>query len=147
MGSLTRLKPGLASSVISKELLQSYLESRFVSAQAGMSFVLSAGRSQAENMRGHGSFAVLTACNPGSAERSERENEKANAALERELKELGASVAPMEGSDAAGEWREPGFLAYGLSLDDAARVGEKHGQNAIVWCEGADFTPRLLLLR
>ena len=42
--------------------------------------------------------------------------------------------------------REPSIFAVGLPLEDARRLGDAFGQDAIVWV-GSDAVPQLVLLR
>ncbi|MBI0412378.1 MAG: DUF3293 domain-containing protein, partial [Nitrosospira sp.] len=41
---------------------------------------------------------------------------------------------------------EKGFLAVGVDLVTAQRLGDQYGQNAILWAD-EDAVPRLVLLR
>lgn len=51
------------------------------------------------------------------------------------------------GEDPTGRWKsEPSFLVLGISLEDAEALGERYGQNAIVWMED-DYVPQLVMLR
>jgi len=51
------------------------------------------------------------------------------------------------GEDPTGRWKsEPSFLVLGISPEDAEALGERYGQNAIVWMED-DYVPQLVMLR
>jgi hypothetical protein len=79
---------------------------------------------------------VITAYNPSSNLASHEENLAAHALLEMELAGSAASIHPSwaEGTGAAAPlWKEPGFLVRGLSRARAVALGERYGQNAIVW--------------
>jgi hypothetical protein len=41
---------------------------------------------------------------------------------------------------------EPSFLVFGLSLEEAKKLGESLGQNANVWSD-SDALPQMILLR
>jgi len=91
--------------------------------------------------------AFITACNPYSQLIGEQENAKRQAELARELNQLGLTFFDGVGRHPAGGWpEEPGYLVLGLSLAAAKALGEKHRQNAIVWC-GPGAMPELILLR
>ena len=98
------------------------------------------------------SAAFLTAWNPFSRPLSRKRNDAAQARLVADLDRHGLPHFASWGHDAAGEdfpdpWpAEAGRVALGLALDDAARLGRKFGQNAIVW-SGLDGMPLLVALR
>jgi hypothetical protein len=76
--------------------------------------------------------AFLTAWNPRSLARSERENRKALADLRAAIERGGAKVLDGEGVDPRGSWREPSLLAIGLDAEHADDFAREHEQNAIV---------------
>ena len=76
--------------------------------------------------------AFLTAWNPRSLARSERENTKALGDLRAALEREGAQVLAGEGVDPRGTWREPSLLAIGLEAARADDHARAHEQNAIV---------------
>lgn len=89
----------------------------------------------------------VTAHNPYSEPQSTAENHAADARLRRRLAELTADLYPAAGVDPRGAWpAEPGYLALGVPLEVARRVGREFRQNAIVWI-GVDARPELILLR
>lgn len=93
------------------------------------------------------SSAFITAFNPFSQSLSPEANAARQAALARELDECGLTFIDGIGEHPSNNWPgETSFLALGATLDIAKALGEKHGQNAVVWC-GADAVPQLILLR
>ena len=90
--------------------------------------------------------AYLTACNPFSVVATHTENERANRALREAVQQYGVTVIAGTGRDARSTWEEPSFLALGLGIEDARRLGVRFRQNAMVWSDG-DAIPRLILLR
>lgn len=98
------------------------------------------------------SAAVITAWNPASRARSRRRNDAAQAELVAALDRAGHVHYRSWGHDAQGEdgadrWpAEDSRVALGPSLDEAARLGRRFGQNAVVWA-GLDGLPLLVALR
>jgi hypothetical protein len=82
--------------------------------------------------------AIITAYNPASEKQSDEENVAANAKLLRDLERAGGTWLHAVGHDTepgAAEWTEPGFAVSGLDLAHAVALGERYGQNAIVWID------------
>jgi hypothetical protein len=78
--------------------------------------------------------AYVTASNPRGEERSERENDRANA----ELSRLAAPYAcyPGEGRDPEGRRAaEKSLLIVGIAREEAEQLGRRFDQNAIVFIE------------
>ena len=93
------------------------------------------------------SSAFITACNPFSQPFDESANADRQAALARELQQRSLSYIEGIGQHPSNEWLgEPSFLVLGLSREAAMALGNRHEQNAIVWC-GVDAVPELVLLR
>lgn len=93
------------------------------------------------------SSAFITAFNPFSKALTLEENIIRNEALKNELYGIAMAVVNGYGQDQDGHWeKEDSFLAFGITKDEALRLGKKYEQNAILWCD-ADFTPQLILLR
>ena len=96
--------------------------------------------------------AVVTAWNPASHRTPRRLNEAAQARLIAALDARGLPHFRSWGHDGSGEdgkdrWpAEDSRVVLGLELDDAARLGRRFGQNAIVW-SGLDGLPLLVALR
>ena len=91
--------------------------------------------------------AFITAFNPCSDGQRAHTNHAAHEALRQELGNCGAQVIDGTGRDASGDWpEESSFLAVGLGLAASKKVGNRFGQNAIVWSD-SDAVPRLILLR
>lgn len=89
----------------------------------------------------------VTACNPFSQDLGPEANAAQQATLAHELEQLGLEFVEGVGQHPSNNWPgEASYLVFGTTLDAAKALGEKHGQNAIIWC-GADAVPRLILLR
>jgi hypothetical protein len=89
------------------------------------------------------SAAFLTAANPGSAIASDEANEEAQKRLRHDLEPLGPVFDGLgSGIDLAAE---PSFLSLGIDRDEAERIGQRYGQNAIIWFEGS--VPEVIWLR
>ena len=138
-------------SIIPRETIQAYLETHYQIAgdtpatlQAGQANPALAGLHAAH---GVSSSAFITACNPYSEDVGAHANAERQAELARELERLGLAYIEGVGKHPSNSWPgEPSFLVLGATLDVARTLGQKHGQNAIVWC-GADAVPQLILLR
>ena len=93
------------------------------------------------------SGTFITAYNPLGRARESKANEAANQRLSEYLRSLGARVIDGAGADPTGEWPpEPSFLALGIDLAAAQRIGKLYKQDAIIWID-SDAVPRLILLR
>ena len=93
------------------------------------------------------SACFISAFNPFSVERSQVDNFKANEELRKEISALGLTYHDGIGVDPSGEWEgEPSFLIMGISRTESMRLGNKYGQNAIVWIDSRAI-PKLILLR
>ncbi|VVE46584.1 hypothetical protein PCE31106_04422 [Pandoraea cepalis] len=91
--------------------------------------------------------AFITACNPFSQDLGAEANAARQATLAHELEQLGLTYINGIGQHASNDWPgEASFLVLGLTLDIAKSLGEKHGQNAIIWC-ASNAMPQLILLR
>ena len=78
--------------------------------------------------------AFLTAANPQSERKSAAENRAAQAELEKALAGANYSRCPAEGRDPRGAWPpEPAFLVPGLPRFEAAALGRRFRQNALVY--------------
>lgn len=91
--------------------------------------------------------AFVTACNPFSNAVSDAENQTLMQQLETELREARYRYVPGEGRHPSNAWpAEPSYLALGMAQQEAATIGRRFSQNAVVWT-GCDGIPRLILLR
>lgn len=94
-------------------------------------------------------LGIITAYNPASAPCLGEENRAANEELRRELERAGAllycAVAHGTGEEAE-KWTESGFAAVGVELPLLVALGERFGQNAIVWVDDAG-QPALVVTR
>ena len=77
------------------------------------------------------SAIVMTAYNPGTARPSWAENEAANARMFDVLRGLRHEVWQADGFSADGTWREPGWLVWGLDIEDGIRIAADFGQFAV----------------
>lgn len=138
-------------SLLSPETIQAYRETEY-RVLGDQGFVLRIAEVSVELLDLYGRFGVscgafVTACNPYSAALAEDDNRERQAKLERELRARSLRFLPGIGQHPSNEWPgESSFLALGLSLAAARRLGEQLEQNAIVWA-GEDGVPQLVLLR
>jgi len=142
-------------SLITPALIQAYLAAHYrVDAQPP--FTLQVGvfsEPLARHFQRHSCdcAAFLTACNPLSEDVGEAGNAARQAALARDLENLGLRLIDGMGLDGQDEgpqkWPgEASFLVFGLSLEASQALGRKYAQNALIWC-GQDAVPQLILLQ
>jgi hypothetical protein len=74
---------------------------------------------------------IITAFNPGGRARETDENDRAQQALESELRGLGLLCWAAEGGDATRTWVEPSVAVIGLADNTALEIGRRFGQDAI----------------
>lgn len=85
---------------------------------------------------GQDEFAIITACNPGSARYRAAENADAQARLACDLLEAGYDALPAENVP-DGDWPvEESFFVPGMSVVEACALAEGYGQLAIVHGDG-----------
>ena len=90
--------------------------------------------------------AFISAYNPYSEMLEEPENLTRHSALSEELSDLGLSFIEGLGRDKEGQWPgEKSVLVLNISNVTARTIGNKYGQNAILWIEH-DAIPQLLFL-
>lgn len=78
-------------------------------------------------------WAIVTACNPGSAPLPEPENRRRTVELARQLESRGWSTRPAAGVDPDGRWpEEPGWLVAGAARAALVALAAELGQAAIV---------------
>ena len=78
--------------------------------------------------------SFLTASNPRSEGGAPTRWADAQAALTKDIAELGLTALPGEGRDPTGAWlAEPSLLVLGISLSDAELLAERYRQNAFLW--------------
>ena len=141
----------LTESKIPRDIIQAYLETHY-HVSGDTPATLQVGQVNPVLTALHATHAVsssafITACNPYSEDVGARENVARQAALAHELEQLGLTYIEGVGKHPSNNWPgEASFLVLGVTLDVAKSVGEKHGQNAIIWCD-ADGVPQLILLR
>lgn len=141
-------KPG---SKLGAELLQAYLETGYV-VRSAAEFVLRIGEPNQALLgmhRDHGvsGSAFVTAWNPQSQKADPADNHKAQAALEDVVRSRGWRTVAGIGQHPSSGWpAEESLLVLGPTIEEARFLGERFGQNAVVWA-GKDAVPRLLVLR
>jgi hypothetical protein len=82
---------------------------------------------------GASSWAIVTACNPGSVPLGEEENRRRTAELGRRLSDAGWSTHPAAGLDPERRWPdEPGFLVVDAPTGVVLALAGELGQAAIV---------------
>jgi hypothetical protein len=83
--------------------------------------------------RGLGTWAFITAWNPGSQELSRDANDARHRQLVDHVNRLGLPWFEGQGEPADSGWSpEESILLFGISAVDASRLGRSFGQNAIV---------------
>ncbi len=93
------------------------------------------------------SSGFVSAVNPCSQVLPASENERRHLNLLGCIERRGLIFLTGAGVDPVGSWpAEPGCLIAGLGREDAAQLGRRFDQNAVVW-SGTDAIPRLILLR
>lgn len=140
------------TSEISRDLIEAYRSTLFRCGDGPGAFVLRIGACSAALTdlyaeAGVSQAAYVTAFNPGSETQSADVNAAAHTRLGAELAAAGYRVVQGAGEDPDGRWpAEPSYLVLGMDLEAARELGQRYGQNAIVWA-GAEAVPELLLLR
>ena len=90
-----------------------------------------------DHIRSGKDFAVLTAENPNNERSTPEENEKRNRALVKDLRKKGYEPVPVEGNtkDVEGQ-KEHSYFVPDITPKEAAELGRKHGQAAVLTTEG-----------
>ena len=122
------------------DLLAAYAQTDYVFVAHNTAYRMRVGGAHpavATLMYRHGvrSAAFITACNPYSGLRSHVFNKLAQIRLRRTLQTLPEVVAiyPGEGRDPQGQWpSEASFMVLGLEPRQAAKLGKRFGQNAVL---------------
>lgn len=140
-----------SDSSIPRDTLQAYLETHYeVLGDAPATLCpgqFNAALAALHEARHVACSAFITACNPLSRSLDPATNAALQETLARELDALGLAYIEGVGQHPSNHWPgEASFLVLGMTLDAAKALGEKHQQNAIVWC-GPDAVPQLILLR
>lgn len=141
----------LIKSTIDAATLQAYLESEY-RVQGGNPFVLRIGDfshelAEALKQVGADCCAFVTAFNPFSQTLDDAANARRHAELARQLSGRGLACIEGLGQHPTNGWPgEVSYLIFGLPLDAAKDMGNRFGQNAIVW-SGSAARPELILLR
>ncbi|MDE2260441.1 MAG: DUF3293 domain-containing protein [Betaproteobacteria bacterium] len=141
------------SSAIDPDLLSIYQNSDYrVLGEGSAAFVMHIGQpcKPLRNLlqrTGVSSSCFVSAYNPRSEPHTDGENARAQACLTQDVQQMGLQYLEGVGEDPGGECAgEPCLLVLGISREKAIMLGNKYGQNAMLWSE-ADGMPQLLLLR
>lgn len=154
-GYIERLRfvyPSFLKSEIHDDLLKAYLETRYeVFGSTASPLTLQIGESNArlkDAYKKHGvqSAILITSYNPLGEKLPDAENRARHEDLMEFLLFGRYPNWQGRGYHPSGDWEEKSALALGVSCHSARWLGNKFGQNAIVWV-GADAVPRLMLLR
>jgi hypothetical protein len=135
----------------SDEFEAAYRRTEFRVADGIRSFVLRDGEASEPLVACHAAFGVvcsayLTAWNPRSEPRARERNYAAQVRMESELRAAGYPLLRGIGVDPSGQWPgEESVLVLGISDADAARVGRRYGQNAVV-VAGRDAVARVVMV-
>ena len=140
-----------SDSIIDQRSIQAYLETDYhVLCEVPLTLnigVANAGLAALHKTHSVESSAYVTACNPYSQALDDSVNDTRQGVLARELQHRSLSYIEGIGQHPRNGWMgEPSFLVLGLSREAAKALGNRHEQNAIVWC-GLDAVPELVLLR
>ncbi len=136
-------------SSIPAELISAYQQTNYVVQLDGHDLVLrideySGPLHELHTRYGARSSAFITACNPHSEIYTLEQNASRQNQLRTDLESLACVIISGIGQDLEGKWPgEPGFLAIGISSEDSVRLGNKYGQNAVVY-SAEDAIPRLI---
>ena len=91
--------------------------------------------------------AFVSACNPFSRRLDAAGNAARHRALLQALAAEGWRFLEGAGRHPSNGWpAEPSAFVFGLPRQASRALGQRHEQNALVWC-GADAVPALILLR
>ena len=141
----------LSASTIDPATRQAFLETHYLvdgatplNLQVGIASASLAARDEAQHV---GSCVFITACNPWCQSLDAAANAQRQAILAAELQQRGLAFVEGMGQHPSGDWPgEASFLVWDLSLEAAKALGNKHQQNAIIWC-GDDAVPQLITLQ
>jgi hypothetical protein len=135
---------------IEQRLIEAYQNAEYV-VFADIEFVMSVStyNEALEDMMTERQFtqaAFISAYNPYSELLDELKNIKRHDTLSKELSGLGLGIIEGFGRDREGQWPgEKSVLVLNISHATAQAIGNKYGQNAILWIE-KNAVPQLLLL-
>lgn len=142
----------MADTLIPADTLRAYRETDYVVTGLAQPFTLRIGMPSAALgalYRRHGvdGAAFVTACNPRGCLQDGAVNARAQQRLRGELETRALAYFAAQGRHPRGGWpAEASFLVLGLSRQEAAALGRRYWQNAVVCC-GADTVAQLVLLR
>lgn len=137
---------------IPDELVAAYSVTEYRVTSNEQIFVLRIGQrsnelARAFELTGKDGATFITAENPFSQSTSAEENAANQANLYKDLAATGAVIMDGSGQGKDPAWpAEAGYLAIGISREQALEFGRKYQQNATVWI-GPDAVPELVLLR
>lgn len=142
----------MADTLIPADTLRAYRETDYVVTGLAQPFTLRIGMPSAALgalylRHGVEGAAFVTACNPQGCLQDDTANARAQQRLRGELETRALAYFAAQGRHPRGGWpAEASFLVLGLSRQEAAALGHRYGQNAVVCC-GADTVAQLVLLR
>lgn len=144
--------PAKIGSNLPPALVSAYLTTRYQVDLTAVSFELRVGARSCELLdlyerEGCRTAAFVTAWNPRGERLEDAENSLRNRALLSDIAARGLPSFTGEGRGENSGWPpEASLLALGLLVEEAAELGRRYEQNAIVWASD-DATPMLVLLR
>lgn len=144
--------PDVSTSLIYPEKVRAYLATQYRLGHTDNDIVLTVGEYSDRLATLFDSASVecgafLTAYNPQGRQQTDDANDVAHANLAAMLLQIGMQVIEGSGSEEGTDWPvERSYFALGLGFEDAASIGRKFDQDAIVWV-GRDAVPKLILLR
>ncbi len=141
------------TSAIEQDLLSIYRKSDYrVQGEGSNAFVMHIGE-PCQPLRnllqrsGVSTSCFISAYNPRSEPRTDEENARAQTQLAQDVRLMGLSYLEGVGEDPGGECAgEPCLLVLGISHENTVMLGNRYGQNAVLWSD-AEGVPQLLLLR
>jgi hypothetical protein len=138
---------------LSRTLVNSYRVALYrVVVGNNKSFILKIKKKSADLealMKKHNLFTAVyvTAYNSQGKQTEPHINIRQNKLLSGDIRRTALPFLEGFGEDLTGRWKsEASFLVLGITLEDAEALGQRYGQNAIVWMED-DYVPQLIFLR
>ncbi len=141
----------MSYSAISPDLIASYKDANYQAITEAGSITLHINQYSASLFRllvkkDYQCAAFITAFNPRSQQQNHQENLASHTQLHAALTQHSNTIFYGVSTDPTKVWlAEKSFLALGVDLRTAKILGQRFGQNAIVWID-ADAIPRLILL-
>lgn len=90
------------------------------------------------------SFGLLSAWNPFSQPRDDVSNRREDALLDAELTQRGLAHIPAFSSSINRSWREPGWVVFGVGVEELDLLTRRYGQlGALWWARGQPVRLRM----